>query len=68
MRRSEYGPGFLAGFLIGALIMTAAAIYFRDQGRDECDQKLPRDEKCVQIWVPEKDAAQAAAKGEHGHG
>ena len=64
MSRSEFGNGFVAGFLIGALIMTAAAIYFRDQGREACDKKLPRDEKCVQIWVPEKAAAQAAAKGD----
>ncbi|PZP59990.1 MAG: hypothetical protein DI604_31845 [Delftia acidovorans] len=62
MSRSEFGPGFVAGFLIGALIMTAVAIYFRDQGRDECDQKLPRNERCVQIWVSEKEAAQATAK------
>ncbi|WP_280192660.1 hypothetical protein [Delftia sp. PS-11] len=52
------------GFILGLLISTGMAIAIRDQGRDACDQKLPRDEKCVQIWVPEKDAAQAAAKGE----
>ena len=46
--------GFLTGFLIGALAMAFFATWVRDQGRDECDNKLPRTEKCVQIWVPEQ--------------
>ena len=45
---------FLTGFLIGALAMAFFAAWVRDQGRDECDNKLPRTEKCVQIWVPEQ--------------
>ena len=37
------------------MFLTAAlAIWVRDQGRDECDNKLPRAEKCVRVWVPEK--------------
>ena len=46
--------GFLAGFLVGGLFTVAFATWVRDQGRDECDNKLPRTEKCVQVWVPEK--------------
>ena len=44
---------FLVGLLIGVLAM---AIFAErgDQGRNECDNKLPRTEKCVQVWVPEK--------------
>ena len=45
---------FLVGLLIGVLAMALFAIWARDQGRDECDNKLPRTEKCVQVWVPEK--------------
>ena len=51
--------GFLTGLLIGVLFTVAIATWVRDQGRDECDNKLPRTEKCVQVWVPEK----AAQKG-----
>ena len=46
--------GFLTGLLIGALFTAAFAAWVRDQGRDECDNKLPRTEKCVQVWVPEQ--------------
>lgn len=46
--------GFLPGLLIGVLFTAALAIWVRDQGRDECDNKLPRAEKCVRVWVPEK--------------
>ena len=46
--------GFLTGLLIGVLVTAAFATWVRDQGRDECDNKLPRTEKCVQVWVPEK--------------
>ncbi len=45
---------FLVGLLIGVLAMALFATWARDQGRDECDNKLPRTEKCVQVWVPEK--------------
>ena len=45
---------FLIGLLIGWLVTVSFAAWVRDQGRDECDNKLPRTEKCVQIWVPEK--------------
>ena len=46
--------GFLTGLLIGALFTACFAAWVRDQGRDECDNKLPRTENCVQVWVPEK--------------
>lgn len=46
--------GFLTGLLIGVLFTVAFATWVRDRGRDECDNKLPRTEKCVQVWVPEK--------------
>ena len=36
------------------LLTVCFAAWVRDQGRDECDNKLPRTEKCVQVWVPEK--------------
>lgn len=45
---------FLVGLLIGVLATAFFAAWVRDQGRDECDNKLPRTEKCVQVWVPEK--------------
>lgn len=45
---------FLIGLLIGGLVMVSSTTWVRDQGRDECDNKLPRTEKCVQVWVPEK--------------
>lgn len=47
---------FLVGFLIGVLATVLFATWVRDQGRDECDNKLPRTEKCVQVWVPETKA------------
>lgn len=46
--------GFLAGLFIGVLFTVAFATWVRDQGRDECDNKLPRTERCVQVWVPEQ--------------
>lgn len=46
--------GFLTGLLIGVVLMAAFAAWVRDQGRNECDNKLPRTEKCVQVWVPEQ--------------
>ena len=46
--------GFLIGFLVGVVLTLCFATWVRDQGRNECDNKLLRTEKCVQIWVPEK--------------
>lgn len=43
----------LVGFLIGGFFVLALSIYHRDKGRYECEQKLPRAEKCVQQWVPQ---------------
>ena len=45
---------FLVGFLIGTLSVALLATGVRSQGRDECENNLPRTEKCVQVWVPEK--------------
>jgi hypothetical protein len=46
--------GFLFGLVVGTLIMAFFATWVRDRGRDECEEKLPRSEKCVPIWMPEK--------------
>ncbi len=46
--------GFMPGFLIGVFLAARIAYTVPDQGRNECDNKLPRTEKCVQVWVPEK--------------
>lgn len=54
MDRMNFGEGFLCGCLVVSVVLVFAFTWVRDQGRDECDNKLPRTEKCVQIWVPEK--------------
>lgn len=54
MTRNDFGSGFLAGWIIGLLFTVFFTTYLRDRGRDECDNKLPRTEKCVQVWVPEQ--------------
>ena len=46
--------GFMPGFLICVFLTACFAAWVRDQGRNEGDNKLPRTEKCVQVWVPEK--------------
>ena len=46
--------GFMPGFLIGVFLTVSLTTLVRDQGRNECDNKLPRTEKCVKVWVPEK--------------
>ena len=46
--------GFMPGFLIGVFLTVLLTTLVRDQGRNECDNKLPRTEKCVKVWVPEK--------------
>lgn len=51
---------FLFGFVVGVVVMTLFATWVRDQGRDICDNKLPRTEKCVQIWVPEKSVKEGS--------
>ena len=55
---SNFGEGLLAGVVIGCMVMLVTATYVRDRGRDECDNKLPRTEKCVQVWVPEQGEKQ----------
>jgi len=54
MEQTRYLEGFFHGFLAATIFMLAVTTWVRDQGRDECDNKLPRTEKCVQVWVPEK--------------
>lgn len=63
MNHSDVGYGFVVGFLIGALLMTAIAIATRDQGLEECEKNLLRSENCVQTWVPEKEAAKGKKGG-----
>lgn len=60
MSQPSFGLEMIAGVLLGALFITVVAITIRDQGREECEQKLPRTEKCIQQWVPEKVKAQSA--------
>jgi hypothetical protein len=45
---------FLIGLLIGVLATVFFATRMHDEDRNKCDNKLPRTEKCVQVWVPEK--------------
>lgn len=47
------GDVFL-GFLIGTFFTALVAIETRDRGRDDCERSLPRTEKCVQQWTPER--------------
>lgn len=51
-RWGDLGFGLTMGFLLGALLMTAFAVYVRDRGCDECEAPLTRTERCVQKWVP----------------
>lgn len=52
MKQGYFGNGFLAGWILGLMFTVFFTTYLRDRGRDECDNKLPRTEKCVQVWVP----------------
>lgn len=58
MDRMSFGDGLLCGTLITSVVLAFFVTWVRDQGRDECDNKLPRNEKCVQVWVPERPAQQ----------
>ena len=53
MDNRSFGEGFLFGTMIASVVLVFFATLGRDQGRDECDKKLPRNQKCVQVWVPE---------------
>lgn len=53
MNKDDFWAGATIGFMAGSMLLTAWAVYLRDRGRDECDAKLPRSEKCIQVWVPE---------------
>ena len=50
---NKWGAGFLAGVVLTTFILTTSFVFIRDRDREECDNKLPRTEKCVQVWVPE---------------
>lgn len=52
MTNDNFGFGFTCGFILAAVIFTGFATYIRDRGRDECEQSLPRQQSCVQKWVP----------------
>lgn len=58
MKQGDFGNGFVTGWLLGLLFTAFFTTYLRDRGRDECDNKLPRTEKCVQVWVPEQGEKQ----------
>ena len=53
MNKDDFWVGAIAGAIVGMLFIAGLSIYLRDRGREECDNKLPRTEKCVQVWVPE---------------
>ena len=53
MNKDDFWFGATAGAIVGMLLITVWSLYFRDRGRDECENKLPRTEKCVLVWVPE---------------
>ena len=53
MNKDDFWMAAVVGALIGMLFVAGLSIHLRDRGRDECDMKLPRTEKCVQVWVPE---------------
>ena len=53
MDNRSFGEGFLFGTMIASVVLVFFATWVRDQGRDERDKKLPRNHKCVQVWVPE---------------
>lgn len=41
--------------LVAAFIIVAAFFFFFftvDSARANCEMKLPRNEKCVEVWVP----------------
>ena len=53
MNKDDFWFGAIAGAIVGMLFIAGLSIYLRDRGRDACDIKLPRTEKCVQVWVPQ---------------
>jgi len=57
MDNRSFGEGFLFGTMFASVVLVFFATWVRDQGRDECDNKLPRNQKCVQVWVPETQGA-----------
>ena len=53
MSNMSFTEGFLFGTVISSFVLVFGFTAIHDQGRKECDNKLPRTEKCVQVWVPE---------------
>ena len=50
MRECDYFD-LSIGLLIGVLATALFSAWVRDRGRDECDNKLPRTEHCIKVWV-----------------
>lgn len=48
------------GFLIGLFVAGLMAVVIRDHGRSACEDPLPRTQKCIQVWVPEKPPKEGA--------
>lgn len=51
MDHFDLGTGLVGGFLIGALLMVAAAVAIQGRGRDDCEKDLPREQVCSLKWV-----------------
>lgn len=49
---------FLAGALIATLLTVGVAAYLKGRGLEDCERNLPRAEKCVKQWVPERNKKQ----------
>ena len=41
--------------LLGLAIGLGIAAALHEVGRDDCEKNLPRTEKCIRIWIPEKE-------------
>ena len=45
----------ILGFMFGMFFMYGIAVKATDVGRDDCEKNLPRTERCIKIWIPEKE-------------
>ena len=41
--------------LLGLTMGLGIAVTLQEVGRDDCEKNLPRTEKCIRIWIPEKE-------------
>jgi len=58
-----YTIEILLGAMVGVAVSTLVAILLISAGREDCESKLPRNEKCVHAWVtPEQSAQLKGAK------